>query len=312
MTFPTRRAARMRPARSMSRSATSSGRPGEGLPSTMVAVLGIAAAVAVALAVAGAAGARGQAAAITLKTTLDSGQEVPSPVGDISYAAGSFTGVVTKSGDGGASLAWRLTFSGLTGPAGAAHVHVAPRGQAGPIAIPLCGPCESPASGTASVDAATLEALESGGAYVNVHTAANKAGEVRGQIGVTATLRTALSARQEVPRPKGAAARARGTFTADITRAGTTGIIAWRLTHGQLTGRATAAHIHVGRPGKPGPVVVPLCGPCRSGVRKSARLQASVLSALETGRAYVNVHTVRNPAGEIRGQLPAVALRITP
>lgn len=270
-----------------------------------------AAAFAVALAVAGAAGARGQASAISLKATLDAGQEVPSPAGDLSYAGGAFTATVSRS-DGGGALAWRLTFSGLSGPAGAAHVHIAPRGQAGAIAIPLCGPCESPASGTASVDAAALEALQTGGAYVNVHTAANKAGEVRGQIGVTATVRTALSARQEVAKPKGAVGRARGTFTAEVARAGKTGTISWRLTLGRLTGRAVAAHIHVGGRGKAGPVAVPLCGPCRSGVRRSAALQASVLDALEAGRAYVNVHTARNPAGEIRGQLPAVPLRITP
>jgi len=38
---------------------------------------------------------------------------------------------------------------------------------------------------------------------------------------------------------------------------------------------------------------------------------APVIAALEAGRAYVNVHTKRNPGGEIRGQLPALALRLT-
>ena len=33
-------------------------------------------------------------------------------------------------------------------------------------------------------------------------------------------------------------------------------------------------------------------------------MNAATLAALEAGRAYVNVHTTRNPAGEIRGQLP--------
>jgi hypothetical protein len=36
-----------------------------------------------------------------------------------------------------------------------------------------------------------------------------------------------------------------------------------------------------------------------------------VLAALEAGRAYVNVHTARNPAGEIRGQIGAVPLSIS-
>ena len=63
--------------------------------------------------------------------------------------------------------------------------------------------------------------------------------------------------------------------------------------------------------GRAGPVAVALCGPCRSGVRKTVTLQPSVVAALEAGRAYVNVHTARNPAGEIRGQIAAVPLTIS-
>jgi hypothetical protein len=49
---------------------------------------------------------------------------------------------VTRSGSG-ATMTWQLTFSGLTGPANAAHIHIAPRGQPGGVAVPLCGPCQS-------------------------------------------------------------------------------------------------------------------------------------------------------------------------
>jgi len=69
--------------------------------------------------------------------------------------------------------------------------------------VPLCGPCQSPASGTANVSASVLEAMQTGGTYVNVHTAANAPGEIRGQLGVTASVTTTLNARQEVPKPKG-------------------------------------------------------------------------------------------------------------
>ena len=41
-------------------------------------------------------------------------------------------------------------------------------------------------------------------------------------------------------------------------------------------------------------------------------MSGTTLAALEAGRTYVNVHTKRNPTGEIRGQLPAVPLTITP
>jgi len=208
-------------------------------------------------------------------------------------------------------MVWQMTFSGLTGAAGAAHVHVGPRGQAGGVVVPLCGPCVSPVSGTANVDASVLNAVQTGVAYVNVHTPTNGAGEIGGQLGVLANVSTALNARQEVPQPTGNPRRAKGTFTATVTKEGTTGKIGWRLTFSGLTGRGLAAHIHTGPRGKAGPVAVALCGPCRSGMRRSATLPASVLTALEAGRAYVNVHTARNQAGEVRGQIAAVPLRLT-
>jgi CHRD domain len=107
-----------------------------------------------------------------------------------------------------------------------------------------------------------------------------------------------LNAVQETSAPKGAA-RATGTFTATLS--GRT--LTWRLTFVRLSGKALAAHIHLGRQGVAGPVAVPLCGPCVSGVHRTVRLTAKVRAALVAGGAYVNVHTARNPGGEIRGQV---------
>ena len=276
---------------------------------------GAAAVLVLAVAVGGAAGARVQATATTIRVTtaMTAAQEVPAPTGDVSAARGTFTATVARAASGsGGVLTWQLTFSGLTGPAAAAHVHIAARGVAGPVAVPLCGPCTSPASGTADIDDAVLTALQTGGAYTNVHTPTNGAGEIRGQISVTADAQTAMTARQEVPKPKGNVRRARATFSAVVTKSGTTGTVAWRLTFAGLTGRAVAAHIHIGARGKAGPVAVALCGPCRNGQRGTGTLRPAVLTALEAGRAYVNVHTPRNPAGEVRGQLAAVPLQLAP
>src|SRR5215218_5433280 len=246
--------------------------------------------------VAGGAVARGQANQIRTATTLTAGEEVPGPKGEVSAARGAFAATIRKSGTG-ASISWTLTFSGLTGAAGAAHIHTAPRGDPGPVSVPLCGPCESRATGTANIDATVLDAIQSGRAYVNVHTRTNGAGEIRGQLAVTASAKTALNTRQERPRPKGRTGRARGSFSVAATRSGGSAVIAWRLSFSRLTGRATAAHIHIGRRGVAGPVAVPLCGPCRSGARGRATVSGATLAALEAGRAYVNVHTARNPGG---------------
>jgi hypothetical protein len=81
------------------------------------------------------------------------------------------------------------------------------------------------------------------------------------------------------------------------------------------------AHIHLGPAGANGPVVTFLFGPVAGGVDNSGRLASgsieagdligplagqplsALVDAIESGNAYVNVHTMLNPAGEIRGQL---------
>jgi CHRD domain-containing protein len=107
-----------------------------------------------------------------------------------------------------------------------------------------------------------------------------------------------LDARHETPAPK-SAARAAGLYTATLTGRS----LAWRLTFSHLTGKAVAAHIHLGKPGVAGPVAVPLCGPCSSGAHGTLTVTPKVRAALLAGTTYVNVHTAKNAAGEIRGQL---------
>jgi Cu/Zn superoxide dismutase len=262
------------------------------------------------LVVAGAAGARSQATRVQIVATMVAADETPTPKGEVASARGSFTGTLTKS-DSGTVLNWQLSFGSLTGDAIAAHIHIADRGIAGPVVVPLCSPCTSGATGTANINATVLEAIQNDRAYVNVHTKTNPAGEIRGQVSPAATLKTSLRASQERPKPRGSVRRARGAFTVTITKQGSSAVLVWQLTFSRLTGKAIAAHIHSGARGKPGPVIVPLCAPCRSGARGRATVNASVLSALQSGRTYVNVHTAKNPAGEIRGQLGAAALTIS-
>jgi CHRD domain len=266
--------------------------------------------VAVALVVAGSASARSQATKVEIGATMAASEEVPAPKGDVGSAGGTFTGTLTKS-DAGAVLSWQLSFSNLTGPGLQAHIHMAVRGTPGAVVVPLCNPCTSGVTGTANINATVLDAIQTGRAYVNVHTKTNPAGEIRGQVSSAASVKVALRASQERPKPKGKVRRARGSFTATVTKSGSSAVVAWRLTFSRLTGKAIAAHIHSGRRGVHGPVIVPLCNPCRSGASGRATVAASVLTALESGRAYVNVHTRRNGAGEIRGQLPAVPLTIS-
>jgi CHRD domain len=118
-----------------------------------------------------------------------------------------------------------------------------------------------------------------------------------------------LSAAQELPKPKGVPKNATGYFTATLRVNGNFRTLAWQLSFAHLSGQALAAHVHIGKRGVPGPVVIPLCAPCKSGQHGalSGRVWTvtGVLEAITTGRAYVNVHTAKNGAGEIRGQISA-------
>ncbi len=150
--------------------------------------------------------------------------------------------------------------------------------------------------------AAAFPVILAAGIWTGLSGAGQSAGSA-----TTTGLTAKLSAVQEVPKPKGVPAAAQGVFTAVLVRSGSGGTVTWRLTYKGLTGKAAAAHIHIGARGKAGAVRVALCGPCKSGARGSAKVNARTVTALLGGGTYVNVHTARNAAGEIRGQVAKAA-----
>jgi hypothetical protein len=119
----------------------------------------------------------GPAFAEKMKATLDGKTEVPANTtagagtADIDYDA------PTKK------LTWKLTYSGLTGPATAAHFHgPAEPGKIAGVAVAIPNFASSPVEGSATLTDAQAADLLAGKYYVNVHTAANPGGEIRGQV----------------------------------------------------------------------------------------------------------------------------------
>ena len=94
------------------------------------------------------------------------------------------TGTLTATYDTDTKkLEWTVNYSGLTSPAIAAHFHgPAPVGKAAPIEVPLKAPLDSPMKGSATLTDAQAKDLMDGNMYFNIHTAANKPGEIRGQM----------------------------------------------------------------------------------------------------------------------------------
>ena len=81
------------------------------------------------------------------------------------------------------ALTWTVTYSGLTGPATAAHFHgpAAAAANAPPV-VPVTGDLASPVKGTTTLTEPMAAELQGGNWYFNIHTAANKGGELRGQV----------------------------------------------------------------------------------------------------------------------------------
>ena len=68
---------------------------------------------------------------------------------------------------------------------------------------------------------------------------------------------------------------------------------------------ATASHIHMGAAGSNGPVIVPFTksGDNAFSAAPDAKLTEEQFAAYKAGKLYVNVHSAKDPGGEIRGQL---------
>jgi hypothetical protein len=119
----------------------------------------------------------GAASAEEFKATLNGKSEVPPNASTATGTADIDYDPATKK------LSWKLTYSGLSGPATAAHFHgPAEAGKNAGVAVAIPNAGSSPAEGSATLTAAQAADLEAGKYYVNVHTAANPGGEIRGQV----------------------------------------------------------------------------------------------------------------------------------
>ncbi|QEI08938.1 CHRD domain-containing protein [Pigmentiphaga aceris] len=80
-------------------------------------------------------------------------------------------------------LKWKVTYSGLSGPATMGHFHgPAVAGVNAGVVVPFQNPVTSPIEGQTTITAAQAKELTSGLWYINIHTAANRGGEIRGQV----------------------------------------------------------------------------------------------------------------------------------
>lgn len=114
------------------------------------------------------------ASAADMKVTLSGDSEVP----PVKTAA---TGEATISVADDGTVSGSVTTKGIEGTM--AHIHLGAAGKNGPVVVKLAkegNTFKVPAG--SKLDADQLKALKAGELYVNVHSAENKGGEIRGQL----------------------------------------------------------------------------------------------------------------------------------
>ncbi len=125
-----------------------------------------------------AAGAPCFAETLNLTASLKGSEETPP---NTTTGTGALTGTYDTDTK---KLTWSVSYSGLTGPATAAHFHgPAGPGKAAPVEVPAPGADKDPIVGSATLTDAQAKDLLDGNLYFNIHTEANKGGEIRGQVG---------------------------------------------------------------------------------------------------------------------------------
>ncbi len=117
-----------------------------------------------------------RAEVIDFKATLSAASEVPPKDSKGTGDALASLDTTTKK------LSYTVTYSGLTGPASAGHIHgPAAAGTNAGVVVPFASPV-TPIIGSVVLTDAQVADLEAGKYYVNIHTAANPGGEIRGQL----------------------------------------------------------------------------------------------------------------------------------
>ena len=114
---------------------------------------------------------------VAFTTQLRAANEVPP---NASNGSGSVDAALNKDT---MLLRWKVSYTGLSGPATAGHFHgPAAVGVNAGVVLPWPGTMSTPSEGSATLTAAQAADLIAGRWYANVHTAANPGGEVRGQM----------------------------------------------------------------------------------------------------------------------------------
>jgi len=194
-----------------------------------------------------------------------------------------------------------ITATGLSGPITGVHIHEGDPGTNGPVLYPLVNEGNRVQMEVTSISGLDLVSILNGATYVNIHTADHPSGEIRGQLNLEQdyTFVSGMTGDQEVPE---VVTTAQGLSSIHYTLGTLSLDINVQLTG--LSSAITGAHLHSGAPEENGPVFADLTSMITGNtIRGNITVTIQDLLNIFSGNAYINVHTLDNPDGEIRGSL---------
>lgn len=231
---------------------------------------------------------------------LSGDQEVPAVTTD---GNGIATLYLNETRD---TLCVRLSWFGLSGDANGIHIHHGAMGMNGDVLVNLSGDIDKEqiygmVTGN-DLNPALIADMLSGNTYLNLHTASNPNGEIRGQVMAETDFGyySFLTTSQETDGVMGSMATGLAVMKASRDKK-------WlwiEVIADSLSENPTGAHIHWAAEGMSGPVILSLTDLIDGNrIHGMKEVTPGLVDSLMSGMAYINLHTSMNPAGEIRGQI---------
>ncbi len=211
--------------------------------------------------------------------------------GSTARGTGYFRWKDTTGGSSTNSLQYSITFAGLSGTYTGAHFHYSPTGA---VLEPITFSDTATAAGTWTGYAdSILTFLLHSKVYVNVHSTVAPAGEIRGTVTPVGTM-PFVSALDSSSTGSGSS----GNGTAYAILSNDMQSITYGATYARLSGSLTGSHFHTSTNGA---VIHPVTFTGNSTTGTWTGFSDLNLQDLLRGRVYMNLHTAKSPAGEIRG-----------
>lgn len=226
--------------------------------------------------------------------------------GSSSPAAGTGTVVITKVPSTLPPIVIivrvRAEFTGLAGTVSGVHLHFGMPGQNGTVALTLTESSSGVYEGMTTFSGSMYDKMAMGGTYLDVHTTAFPAGEIRGQITAADLLLASIARGGHMVPPNPSTGRADSQWVINADRT-----LSYHVEFRGLSGPVVNGELCSESLNGNGPVIAKLAlsqgGAAGAIDGTTSPLTATQIERIRAGQSYLVLSTAANPSGEIRGRV---------